>query len=145
MTRFLLTWGPALLWVLILFFLSELREIPDGLQPFTFIPPLLAHVIVYAILGLALGWGRWMSGGQSGDGGGARRPPSHALLLGLGYLYGALDEWHQGFVPGRTPSVVDWVADVVGVTLGYAAALYLMGWGGDRDRPKRGPPLRWHS
>jgi VanZ family protein len=140
-TRFLLAWGPALLWVLVLFFLSELREIPDGLQAFTVIPPLLAHVIVYAILGVALGWGRWLSGGRDG----ARRSPSHALLLGLGYLYGALDEWHQGFVPGRTPSVVDWMADVVGVTLGYAAALSLMGWAGDRDRPKREPPLRRHS
>lgn len=130
-----------MLWVLILFLLSELREIPDGLQTFTVIPPLLAHVIVYAVLGVALGWGRWMSGGREA----ARRPPSHALLLGLGYLYGALDEWHQSFVPGRTPSVVDWVADVVGVTLGYAVALAFMEWGGGVDRPKRGPPVRRHS
>ena len=38
------------------------------------------------------------------------------LLMGVGY--GALDEWHQGFVPGRDASVGDWVADSAGVILG---------------------------
>ena len=37
----------------------------------------------------------------------------------------ALDEWHQAWIPGRSPDVADWGADVVGalvgvVTLGMA-------------------------
>ena len=32
-------------------------------------------------------------------------------------LVGALDEWHQLYVPGRDSSVWDWVADAVGVSL----------------------------
>ena len=34
------------------------------------------------------------------------------LLAGL---YAALDEWHQGFIPGRCPALKDWIADLVGV------------------------------
>ena len=32
-------------------------------------------------------------------------------------LYGASDEWHQYYVPGRHPDVWDWLADVAGATL----------------------------
>lgn len=37
-------------------------------------------------------------------------------------LYGMSDEWHQSFVPGRSVSVFDWLAD----SLGAALAVYLM-------------------
>jgi len=33
-------------------------------------------------------------------------------------LYGALDEFHQSFVPGRDMSVWDWLADVSGAGVG---------------------------
>jgi VanZ family protein len=36
--------------------------------------------------------------------------------------YGAADEFHQYFTPGRTASVADWVADTLGASL--AVALY---------------------
>ena len=44
-----------------------------------------------------------------------------AALLGVvaASLYGASDEFHQSFTPGRSPDVWDWVAD----TLGAAAAV----------------------
>jgi VanZ family protein len=42
-------------------------------------------------------------------------------MVGLGVLYGVLDEWHQSFVPGRVVSVADWAADIIGVVLGYFA------------------------
>lgn len=38
---------------------------------------------------------------------------------GLAVL-GALDEWHQRIVPGRSADLFDWLADVVGVWLGVA-------------------------
>ena len=38
-------------------------------------------------------------------------------------LIGALDEWHQLYVPGRDGSVWDWVADAVGA--GLATYLYV--------------------
>jgi len=39
--------------------------------------------------------------------------------------WGALDELHQGLVPGREPSVLDWVADGGGAVLGTAAVWLL--------------------
>lgn len=38
-------------------------------------------------------------------------------------LYGLSDEWHQSFVPGRTPSALDWLADTLGAILAMAIAL----------------------
>ncbi len=35
--------------------------------------------------------------------------------------YGAADEWHQSFVPSRTPAVADFLADAVGGLLGAVA------------------------
>jgi VanZ family protein len=49
---------------------------------------------------------------------------SRAVWLALlaASLYGASDEWHQSFVPGRTCDVFDWLADTTGAAL--AIALY---------------------
>ena len=46
----------------------------------------------------------------------------HLLLLAIGAAYGITDEWHQMYVPGRMPDVVDWLADVAGLVTGYAIA-----------------------
>jgi VanZ family protein len=40
--------------------------------------------------------------------------------------YGASDEWHQSFVPGRSTELSDWIADTAGAAL--AIGLY-WGWG----------------
>ena len=64
--------------------------------------------VLFLILGLFLAWGKVRTGsGVSG-----------LLFLLMGVGYGALDEWHQSFVPGRDASVGDWVADSAGVILG---------------------------
>lgn len=47
------------------------------------------------------------------------------LGLLLTSAFGASDEWHQSFVPGRSSDVFDWVADTLGATL--AVSLYA-GW-----------------
>lgn len=36
------------------------------------------------------------------------------IVFFITILYGALDEFHQSFVPGRDMSVWDWLADMVG-------------------------------
>jgi VanZ family protein len=41
-------------------------------------------------------------------------------------IYGALDEIHQLFVPGRSAEILDWAADLIGAFLGvYAVYLIL--------------------
>ena len=68
------------------------------------------HGGLFAVLGLlgALAWR------------GMRARP--ALLLGLVVL-GALTEWLQAYVPGRSMSAADWVADSAGALLGLG-----VGW-----------------
>lgn len=46
------------------------------------------------------------------------------LTLLTASLYGASDEWHQSFVPGRSADPSDWLADTLGAALG--AMLFLL-------------------
>lgn len=108
-------WGPAVLWAAVLFLLSEVSGIPPGLDvPFL---DKVAHFFLYGVLGACLAWGR-----RKG-----RSTPPHGALLAVGVAYGALDEWHQSFVPGRTPDPRDFAVDVLGVCLGYSVVLLVTG------------------
>ena len=37
--------------------------------------------------------------------------------------FGALDEWHQQFIPQRSMDLLDWTADTVGATVGVLLAM----------------------
>jgi len=37
--------------------------------------------------------------------------------------FGAADEWHQKFIPGRRTEFADWVADSAGALVGAAAMI----------------------
>ena len=43
----------------------------------------------------------------------------------LGIVYGASDEFHQSFIAGRDASVVDWIADSLGVLAAQIFIIYL--------------------
>ena len=47
----------------------------------------------------------------------------YALILAMVWasLYGASDEFHQSFVPGRHVEIADWLADTLGGGVGAAA------------------------
>lgn len=47
-----------------------------------------------------------------------------ALLIGL--FYGAFDEIHQYFIPGRSCELLDWVADSVGSFLGIGVVYFFL-------------------
>lgn len=40
---------------------------------------------------------------------------SWKILVAIGSLFAASDEWHQSFIPGRDASVLDWISDCVGI------------------------------
>lgn len=97
-------WLPAVLWAALIFYLSSRSSVPlPGVEG----ADKVAHFGAYLVLGFFLAFGN------------ARGPrlPSVAPLL-LGWLYGAADEIHQYFVPGRSVDIRDWVADALGVTAG---------------------------
>ncbi|MCC7008379.1 MAG: VanZ family protein [Acidobacteria bacterium] len=75
-----------------------------------------AHFAAYAVLAALLLWGtsnvRWAGVGWR----------SGLLAIAGAAAYGVFDELHQAFVPGRSTSFDDWVADVSGAS---AAVLVL--------------------
>jgi VanZ family protein len=44
----------------------------------------------------------------------------------IGLFYGALDELHQIFVPGRFADTLDWMADGLGTIAGVLIVYYLI-------------------
>jgi hypothetical protein len=68
---------------------------------------------VWAVIG---GW--WALAGA--------RPDRRAALvaIALAVAFGAADEWHQSFTPGRDASWLDLLADTVGATAGALAVTW---------------------
>lgn len=104
MTR-LRRWAPALLWMAAIFAVSHRPTVP---LPDVSHADKVSHALAYAVLGVGLAYAL-----HRPDGGAWR-----GWTIALGWLYGASDEIHQSFVPGRSPEVADWVADAVGVVIG---------------------------
>lgn len=106
MTRRPAAWLPAMAWAWVIFHLSSQPTVPapsiPGLDK-------ALHFGAYAVLGWLLAFAADRS----------RLPLAVAVALGL--LYGVTDEIHQMYVPGRSPDLLDWVADAAGV----AAATFL--------------------
>jgi len=100
----LLRWLPALLWAGTIFFLSSRSRLPEppGLLGWD----KLQHCLGYGVGGFLIA----RAVGVRGCG--------TLLAVVLGSLYGASDELHQWFVPGRNSDVLDWVADTLGVAIG---------------------------
>ena len=112
----LLRWAPAVLWAALIFTLSSISGLPaapGGLSDKH------AHLVTYAVLCACLVWGL------------TDRAPARttwavaAAAVGLTALYGASDEWHQSFVPGRESSMLDLAADTAGAVI---AAVGLRAW-----------------
>ena len=109
-------WGPALLWAAVIFYLSSRHRVP--------VPDItgadkVCHFGAYALLGFLLAHGARRSGLGS------------AWAPVLGSLYGASDEFHQSFVPGRSSDPADWAADTLGALTGaflYSRFANRRGW-----------------
>lgn len=111
--RGLALWGPVLLVAGAILTVSHMSSPPSPPGA----PDWLLHGIEYGALGLFLS--RALAGGWRGrlSGRGA------VLTLLLGVLYGASDEWHQSFVPGRDSSARDVLADGAGTLLGIGVTV----------------------
>lgn len=80
----------------------------------------LQHLLAFGILSAAIAL--WFSVDFW------KRRPVIALLFTsfIGSLYGAIDELHQSFVPGRSSDVWDWAADTLGAVLGAIAVMLVI-------------------
>ena len=99
--------APAIAWGALMLLLTSLpgRAIPA--VPVAHIDKLV-HATMYAILAALV----------ASAIAGPRRARALAGVVAFASLYGAADEWHQQFIPGRSQDRVDWAADTVGAALG---------------------------
>ncbi len=99
-------WWPAVAYMGFIFWLSAQSSLPTppGLLGWD----KLQHSLAYMVMGLLL-----IRASR-----GSRMMWVQTLVIGT--LYGASDEWHQSFVPGRTMSGHDWLADIIGLLTALA-------------------------
>lgn len=127
----LFLWGPVILQMVVIFIASsipDLRALPGGISDKS------GHGLGYAILGAVLL--RALARGRL-------RNVTWGLLAAtvlLATLYGVSDEFHQSFVPGRTPDAHDVMADAIGAALAAAAGGAARAWGILRVSPRRDAP-----
>lgn len=106
-------WLPALVWAAFIFYVSTKTsdELPSIDLPFL---DKIVHFVLFGIQGAAVFAGfRFASG--------LRFWPSALLGCALASLYGATDEIHQFFTPGRASDLRDWIADTLGASTIFAA------------------------
>lgn len=72
----------------------------------------VCHVLAFGVGATILAWTLWKTHTL-------RWRVIVPLVIVIVSLYGATDEWHQQFTPGRSAKDVgDWLADTTGATLG---------------------------
>jgi len=103
-----LLWAPVIAYMVVIFFESSMSDAP--LPPN--VPDKSAHMAGYLLMGvLAV---RAVHGGLP-----ARVTAQGAMIAMLITTgYGAFDEFHQSFVPGRSADLFDLVADTTGGLIG---------------------------
>lgn len=104
--RRIVVWGPVVLWMGVIFFLSGQSRLPKFplAVPDTF-GEVAGHLLEYAVLAVLVHRALRLAGR-------VRHPAVWAFVISV--LYGITDEFHQTFVPGRDGNPVDVVVDGVG-------------------------------
>lgn len=104
---------PAILIITAIWLLSSQSILPKpkGILGFDKLQHLIAFFTLAGALGLWPSPGQWKFR--------ARRTSLAVFLCAA--LYGAIDEAHQYFVPGRDANIWDWLADAIGAAAGTAA------------------------
>jgi len=100
----LIHWAPALIQAVLIITLSN-QSNPPGAD---LGPDYVLHALGYGVLGIAVAWGQTQ---------GLRHQYTlRAAWIGwlLCSVFGISDELHQWFIPGRSTSFSDWLADTVG-------------------------------
>jgi VanZ family protein len=106
-------WLPPLIWAAFILILTSI--------PGSHLPALpsrnfdkLVHLAIYGVFG-------WLT--VRAWSGGSRVTAAALAIVLLISCFGALDEWHQQFIPQRSMDLLDWTADTAGATVGVLLAM----------------------
>ena len=100
-------WLPPLLWAGVIILATSM---PSGLVPQQVTAfDKAAHFSMYAVLAGLLA--RHLSEGTS-----VWR--AALIAIAIAACFGAIDEWHQQYIPGRSTELADWYADSLGAAAG---------------------------
>jgi VanZ family protein len=123
--------GPALLMMAAIYVASDLPavDLPRG-GGINLMARKAGHVVGYALLGLAFLRALVPQG----------RAPLRAAVIAVALAtgYGATDEFHQSFVPGRGPAFSDVLIDLVGASLGVGVRQVRQSRRGSAELPSIG-------
>ncbi len=110
-------WTPVVLWMALIYYSSSIRgedmpkiDIPNIDKFF--------HFVEYFILGALL----VRAFAQASDKANFKRILLLSILIAS--IYGALDEFHQRFVSGRSPEIFDILSDIIGSLLGSLLSIH---------------------
>ncbi len=107
-------WLPVIAYMSLIFYLSSLPHPDEDLPKFLFekLGDKFLHVVEYAVLAALCYRAFRRTAGSFAAG--------YAVLFAIvtASAYGATDEVHQAFVPFRTATWLDWVADTAGSAIG---------------------------
>ncbi len=112
----------ALVWAVVLYWLSEQSHLPPMPGTFDGIDK-LQHAVYFAAGGLCFLLSLRLAG--------FARKTTTAIIVTVLFcsLIGGFDEWHQTYTPGRSGGDVwDWLADTVGGFIGACSALAAEKW-----------------
>ena len=125
MRNFLKYWLPVILWALVIFSFSS-YSVGSATQIYwkDFVIKKTAHMVEYAILTILVYRALLSKGIKS----------NNAALMAIftSVVYGASDEYHQSFTPGREPRIRDVIFD----TIGSIVAMYFVWNWVDKFPPK---------
>ncbi len=104
-------WGPPIACMIVIFYFSSQTDpVPEITGR---VWDKMLHLGAYALLGALFC--------RALFGEGIRTVATLVLAVFLASAYGASDEFHQSFVPNRTPEVADWLVDTIGASIGAIA------------------------
>lgn len=103
-------WIPVILVTILILALTSLPKIPAPRRDFSL--DKLAHFVVYFLWGYSLSrvWNLKDL---------LKRKFALCMILSL-LLFPAFDELHQFIIPGRNPSLLDWIFDIAGSLIGFS-------------------------
>ena len=113
-------WLPPVLWALVIFSFSSMQVAgTSDVYWKDFIVKKTAHLVEYGILACLL-YRAMINSNIS-------RQKAFVLSILIAGIYGASDEYHQSFTPGREPRTRDVVIDTVGAIIGSSVGKRFIG------------------